>query len=84
MKKVMLLTGCLSLMAVGVISVSCNKDEKKEWKGCTCTLMEDSYRDTIIVTAAEARTYGAENCGTVRAYLLLGNPDLDSATCTDL
>ena len=83
MKKVFLLAGCLSLLAIGIFTVSCKKDEK-EWKGCTCTAVEGTYRYTFTVTAAEAREFGAENCGTVRAYTLLADPDLDSVTCTDL
>jgi len=35
MKKTFLLIGCLLLLAIGVISVSCKKEEKS--KGCTCT-----------------------------------------------
>ena len=35
MKKVFLLAGCLSLLIVGIVNVSCSKEE---WKGCTCTV----------------------------------------------
>ena len=92
MKKVFLLAGCLSLLAVGIIGVSCKKDEakeepkeeaKKEWKGCICTLEYDGERETHTFTAAELKEEGLNSCAETQRELREW-ADADRVTCTDL
>jgi ABC-type glycerol-3-phosphate transport system substrate-binding protein len=59
MKKSILLVGCLILLAVGVVSVSCSKDD--DWKGCRCTL----DGETITITAEEAKAEGYNSCAEI-------------------
>ena len=79
MKKVFLLAGCLSLLAVGIIGVSCSKDE--EWKGCRCTFEFDGEKETETITAAEAKEEGWNSCAEAQKAF---REALDSATCSDL
>ncbi|MDR1552885.1 MAG: hypothetical protein LBS69_05425 [Prevotellaceae bacterium] len=55
MKKIILLIGCLSLLAVGIISVSCSKDD--EWNGCKCTYKYEGETETETITLADLKEY---------------------------
>ena len=65
MKKSFLLLGCLCLLAVGMLSVACSKDD---WKGCSCTLsamylgntpFEVEFED---IPASILKEVGVKNC----------------------
>ena len=65
MKKTFLLIGCLLLLGIGVIGISCKKDDKndKNKVACTCTLKYDSQ---VIgnedATNGDLKEMGAKNC----------------------
>ncbi|MDR0754342.1 MAG: hypothetical protein LBF04_03025 [Prevotellaceae bacterium] len=59
MKKAILLIGCLSLLTVGIISVSCSKDD--EWKGCSCSYYYNGEKETETVTVADIKEAGLES-----------------------
>ena len=83
MKKGFLLIGCLCLLAVSIVNISCKKDE--EWKGCSCTQVDyDGYRSSYTVTAAEAKQYGAESCGTVAGMQKMYDYEAMTVNCSDL
>ena len=83
MKKVVLLAGCLSLLAVGFFSASCKKDEP-EWKGCTCSVWyTDGRRGSETVTAAELKLEGISSCAEMQGALRNWD-DVQNATCTNL
>ncbi|MDR2293436.1 MAG: hypothetical protein LBE11_08205 [Prevotellaceae bacterium] len=60
MKKLILLIGCLSLLTVGIISVSCSKDDD-EWKGCSCSYYYDGEKETETITVADIKEFGFES-----------------------
>lgn len=67
MKKLILLVGCLSLLTIGAISVSCSKDD--DWKGCHCTA---SYQGVQVfaedVSAEDLKEEGISSCAEAEAY----------------
>ena len=86
MKKVVLLAGCLSLLAVGIIGVSCSKD-KKEWKGCACRIVEDDGNEILDqLSASEVRTeWAVDNCDRLATMIRREwGSDAKSVNCTDL
>jgi len=69
MKKTFLLLGCLTLLTVGIITISCKKDKKDSasGKGCTCKGYDDDgdhYVDTW--TAEDLKEEGLSSCGEIR------------------
>ncbi|MDR0420000.1 MAG: hypothetical protein LBH30_00890 [Prevotellaceae bacterium] len=69
MKKIILLIGCLSLLTVGIISVSCSKDD--EWEGCKCTLYyEDGDTDTNDITAQDLEGSGIKSCAELEDFII--------------
>ena len=74
MKKVILLAGCLSLLVVGAISVSCKKDNDK-WEGCKCNItieivwlsVSATESDSWTNTAAELKERGINRCAALQA-----------------
>ena len=65
MKKTILLLGCLSLLTLGLVSVSCNKEE--EWKGCRCTLSGSWGSETKSFAAQEVRAEGLNSCSALES-----------------
>lgn len=96
MKKAILLIGCLSLLTVGIISVSCSKDD--EWKGCKCTYWYDGESESEAITTADladlkaATGINIKSCAELEDFWyeyeeLLENEigiDLDRVDCVDL
>jgi len=65
MKKVILLLGCLGLLTVGILGVSCkkDKDDKKDGsKGCVCTERYEGESEKFEYTPEEMEEYDATNC----------------------
>ena len=62
MKKMLLLTGCLTLLILGIASISC----KKEWKGCICT--GQGWSETISAELAE-KELKAKDCKSLSTTL---------------
>ena len=79
MKKVILLVGCFSLLALGAISVSCKKD--KDWKGCSCTFL---FLPLGEFPAEDLKAEGINNCSELQASLTDENEGATGITCKDL
>ncbi|MCL2040597.1 MAG: hypothetical protein FWG84_00975 [Bacteroidales bacterium] len=91
MKKVILLLGCLGLLTVGILGVSCKKDDDKKdnFKGCSCTLRyADGDKSTEIITPADAQEFGITSCKKFQelweATHGFEDEGIISYTCTDL
>jgi len=86
-KKQFFLVGAIAIFGLSAFLLSCSKDDKKEWKGCTCTdVLDDGTKSTYTVSAADAQSFGATNCNMVRGLEMAsyGGEDIDTVTCTDL
>jgi len=66
MKKIVLLAGCLSILIVGFINVSCAK-----WNGCQCTYTyQDGSVDSEKISAEEVKDqYGVKNCSALETKI---------------
>ena len=90
MKKQFFLVGVIAIFGLSAFLLSCSKDEKdekKEWKGCRCTIIDDEgYKETLDdISAAEAKQYGATNCNQVAGLVLaMASDDVVSVNCLDL
>jgi len=74
MKKTFLLIGCAVLLAIGIVSISCKKDEKKKTNGgggggdgkCTCTY---TYNGITIPYEFDEDEIGEMTCSQFAAFL---------------
>ena len=84
MKKQFFLVGAIAIFGLSAFLVSCSKED--EWKGCTCTQIDDDgYRDKFTVSASEAKQYGATNCNQVAGLQMASGSDyLRSVNCINL
>lgn len=84
-KKIFLLIGCFALLTMGIVGISCKKEEKKEWKGCTCTAkFDDGDKETNTWSAAELKEEGISSCSQLKKEILSDEDDIVSLTCSDL
>jgi len=74
MKKTILLVGCLTVLTIGIISISCKKDkDKNEAKGCICT---SKYgEDSEVYSAEKMKELGYTKCSQI--------PVASSWTCSE-
>ena len=68
MKKTFLLIGCMVVLALGIISISCKKEESKNEDSknkvvCTCTFKyEGNVSDPVDATQNDLKEAGAKSC----------------------
>jgi hypothetical protein len=87
MKRHILLAGCLSLLVIGIISVSCSKDDdKKEWKGCSCRVIwDDGDEERESLSPSEVKEQGADSCDRLVTILKRdADPHVSNIYCVDL
>ena len=86
MKKRVLLVGCLGLLLMSVVAVSCEKDKEEAWKGCACRVIwNDGDEERESLSPTEVKEFGADNCDRLVTILKRdADSDISSIYCTDL
>ena len=85
MKKLFLIAGCISLLAVGIVTTSCKKEKEHEWKGCFCKGFDDEgdpYQERLTATEIKEETGGLiTSCSALERLMNMAGGDV---RCTDL
>ena len=94
MKKYILLTSCLFLLIIGIIGISCKKEDSKDngsskkWKGCSCTVKYyDGDSETDEFSAEDIKDeFGSsvKSCKDLEKAFKEEDDDIKSITCKDL